>query len=105
MKLSCYVIYWFLSCQPLYLLHQYCCAAVLNSAQKTTERFSVPVTKAEFTVMRTACGVSLQKLIFICSSSIINWKCFTILLQKWICIFIAVGKLAEVCKMNHAVLF
>ncbi|XP_020249204.1 single-stranded DNA-bindig protein WHY2, mitochondrial-like [Asparagus officinalis] len=36
--------------------------SVLNSAQKTTERFSVPVTKAEFAVMRTAFGFALPHI-------------------------------------------
>jgi len=39
-------------------------AAVLNNMQKTTDRLSVPITKAEFAVMRTALSVScnLSKL-------------------------------------------
>lgn len=36
--------------------------SVLNSAQKTTERISVPVTKAEFAVMRTAFGFALPHI-------------------------------------------
>ncbi|PKU76689.1 Single-stranded DNA-binding protein WHY2, mitochondrial [Dendrobium catenatum] len=34
-------------------------AAVMNAVQKTNERFTLPVTKAEFSVMRTACGFVL----------------------------------------------
>ncbi|PKU69177.1 Single-stranded DNA-binding protein WHY2, mitochondrial [Dendrobium catenatum] len=30
--------------------------SVMNAVQKTNERFTLPVTKAEFSVMRTACG-------------------------------------------------
>ena len=33
-------------------------AAVVNSVEKTNDRLSVPVTKAEFSVMRTALSVS-----------------------------------------------
>lgn len=36
--------------------------SVLNSAQKMTERISVPVTKAEFAVMRTAFGFALPHI-------------------------------------------
>lgn len=39
-------------------------AVVLTSGQKTPERLSVPVTKAEFAVMRTAFGVSSQTTTF-----------------------------------------
>ncbi|XP_020695738.1 single-stranded DNA-binding protein WHY2, mitochondrial [Dendrobium catenatum] len=33
--------------------------SVMNAVQKTNERFTLPVTKAEFSVMRTACGFVL----------------------------------------------
>lgn len=35
-------------------------AAVLNNVQKTSERLSVPITKAEFSVIRTSLSVSFN---------------------------------------------
>lgn len=37
---------------------------VVNSLLKTTERFTVPVTTAEFAVMKTACSVCLKMCLF-----------------------------------------
>lgn len=36
--------------------------SVMNSAQKTNERFTLPVTKAEFSVIRTAFGFALPHI-------------------------------------------